>query len=997
VQRTYLLRMIQTVPKMNRLTASRRRRFHAATVAFGLPLNDLSSLALALLLLLFACADLATADDLDEFKVKREEVYEFTSRPQVTLDGDRAVIRFTTKGYCDVTVAIEDSQGRIVRHLASGVLGAAAPPPLVPGSLEQTIVWDGKDDQGRYIDDKAGHTVRVSLGLRPTFEKTLYWSPYKRIAEHPPLVHAAPEGMYVFEGMGVDSLKLFDHKGTYVRTIVPFAADKLQQVAGLNWQLFPQDGRQWPLKNSLYQQTLLTSGDNANRDDRLGMSGCAATAMSVRDGRIALVKQRLNRLAVDGTTGGKPLTGPKTNILLHNVRIRYKNESPEIYPTSAAISPDGRWLYLTGYAWRFNLNFDAANCVLRMALDEDSEPEVFKGSTDPNQCGSGDDELKVPTSVDVDSQGRIYIADYMNDRIQVFDAAGKLLRSIAVEKPALIRLNRRTDELYVFTWLVCNRHLLVKGEQTKTYEFASKMRRFGPFADPQLIAEYDLPLPPFMGRYSTYTGLDHALLYTAEVDSWTDPPTIWLSRDCNQNVERGVHPGDGGRRTAWEQAGLILLTEQDGRLEPIRDFGADTVAEVKRARPPSNAIQRLDVNPVTGKLYVGEADSGATVKAAKQLLEIDPQTGAIQLVDLPFNAIEVTFDLEGQIYLRTTDVVVRYRFPEWREVPYDYGEQLPKVGAGMFGRYDKAMSGLVMPSASPVCFHQGGIYVSPKGHLVTSCAYRFSGETREGERVIREDVGGGGDIVNSKPYAPRVFPGRMFSSTGCCIHVWDKHGQLIYEDAVPGMPQVDGVAMDRDDNIYVMATPTRVLNGQKYFDEMSETLMKFRPKQGRIVSSNSRAPVPLAEDARPAAPPAVNNSTLHNAWIDNAEWLYGGVGFAGFNPSRAGGGCACWFSRYTLDHFARSFAPEPLHYSVAILDAGGNLITRVGRYGNVDSAGPESLVPLSGDEVGLFHACYVGTHTDRRLFISDVGNGRIVSVKLDYYVTETIALKTAAP
>jgi hypothetical protein len=44
-------------------------------------------------------------------------------------------------------------------------------------------------------------------------------------------------------------------------------------------------------------------------------------------------------------------------------------------------------------------------------------------------------------------------------------------------------------------------------------------------------------------------------------------------------------------------------------------------------------------------------------------------------------------------------------------------------------------------------------------------------------------------------------------------------------------------------------------------------------------------------------------------------------------------------------------------------------------------------------EVSLFHACYVGTHTDRRIFISDVGNGRILSVKLGYHAEEKVALK----
>ena len=48
---------------------------------------------------------------------------------------------------------------------------------------------------------------------------------------------------------------------------------------------------------------------------------------------------------------------------------------------------------------------------------------------------------------------------------------------------------------------------------------------------------------------------------------------------------------------------------------------------------------------------------------------------------------------------------------------------------------------------------------------------------------------------------------------------------------------------------------------------------------------------------------------------------------------------------------------------------------------------------VGGNEVALFHAAYVGTHTDRRLFIADAGNARIVSVKLDYHATETVGLK----
>ena len=87
-------------------------------------------------------------------------------------------------------------------------------------------------------------------------------------------------------------------------------------------------------------------------------------------------------------------------------------------------------------------------------------------------------------------------------------------------------------------------------------------------------------------------------------------------------------------------------------------------------------------------------------------------------------------------------------------------------------------------------------------------------------------------------------------------------------------------------------------------------------------------------------------------------------------------------------------------YSVAVLDSAGNVILRIGRFGNVDDGapliadgGPPKPRSIGGDEVGLFYAPYVATHTDRRLFIADVGNARIVSVRLDYHAGERVALK----
>ena len=106
----------------------------------------------------------ASASDYDEFRVKREPVFEFARKPEATRRGDNVTITFVSKAFCDATVAIEDATGRIVRHLGSGVLGPNAPEPFQKNSLKQTMTWDGKDDRGE--GDQPGEGVG-ELVLRP--------------------------------------------------------------------------------------------------------------------------------------------------------------------------------------------------------------------------------------------------------------------------------------------------------------------------------------------------------------------------------------------------------------------------------------------------------------------------------------------------------------------------------------------------------------------------------------------------------------------------------------------------------------------------------------------------------------------------------------------------------------------------------------------------------------------------------------------------------------
>jgi hypothetical protein len=248
-----------------------------------------------------------------------------------------------------------------------------------------------------------------------------------------------------------------------------------------------------------------------------------------------------------------------------------------------------------------------------------------------------------------------------------------------------------------------------------------------------------------------------------------------------------------------------------------------------------------------------------------------------------------------------------------------------------------------------------------------------------------------------REYNPTQYPGRYRWGE---VHVFDQRGRTVYTDAIPGLGVTDGVMIDRRDNLYALAGCYRILDGEPYPLTWTSTLFKMAPGKGKVLSTN-RTRFALPPDARPKRPPDMNVYQMGNVWVEGAEWIYGGIGFNGCDYK--GGGCVCWNARCDLDDFARVFAPEVDHFTVVVLDTNGNLITRIGQYGNVDDGkpliqdgGPANPRSIGGDEVALFHAAYVGTHTDRRLFISDGGNRRILSVKLGYHSEERIALKNVA-
>ncbi len=954
-------------------------------------------LGIGLTALLCAAGATAANTPIDELRVKRQGIFAFDEPPAVTRKGDTVTVRFVSRAFCDATVAVEDARGRIVRHLASGVLGPNAPEPFQPDSLAQTVVWDGKNDRGEYLDHVDGLVLRVSLGLNPVFERRLLSTAYRRIQREPPLIHAAEDGVYVYQGRVADHVRMFDRQGRYVRTVYPFPARHLESFDDLRWQAFPPDGRRWPLKEGFHQATLLRSGDNAGFErygvdrhgtDRLFPESRAATFLAVHappvrtvPAFVALGKLTLHRFATEGAAGDFSLDGPAATVPAPGADA----EAPSLFARRAAISPDGSFLYLAAFRLPAP-NADGGDtastqpgwlpAVYRMDLNRDEAPTPFLPVPTATGAPLPEAALRAPVSVACDSAGRVYVADYEQNRIAIFDSDGNWLRNLAADRPAQVMAHRQSGVVYVLSALA-----YPAGETKPGSLVPCRLLEFAPLdKGGGLRATYDFP-PEFAVRADPHDR-GSGLPWFIELDSWSNPPVFWIAREWA--------PQDRwGWREDYERHNIRLLALEDGALRAVRDFADEVRREALREASPRLFRRRLHVNPVNGRLFVAEGDSGAG-KSFRELLEIDPETGAVRAVPLPFDAEDMTFDKDGFAYLRTDRLVVRYRSRNWQEIPWDYGVERDSVSdAGdRTGRQASVISGLPIPSRG--FWHHGGLSVSAQGNLLVSCYVS-----------PRSAPGWGPDTgAQEKLYEPTLFPGRAYGPRAAVLHIFNRHGHRRHEDVVPGLGVVHGVGLDARNNVYVLASATRLYDGRPYPNPATGTLMKFRPGKGRILGEGPSVPEPLDARARPKRPPDIRNSVGGPSWVEGAEWLYGGVGFAG---DLAGGAsrCSCANMRFALDDYGRSFVPETSRFSVGVLDTNGNLILRLGRYGNADDGQPAEPDPasdgparhaLGGDEIALFHPSYLATHADRRLFIADGGNDHIVAVRLAYHAEASVRL-----
>lgn len=371
------------------------------------------------------------------------EAPEFATKPTVKVEKEGVRIEFAVSKPTDVAVAILDDKGAIVRHLAAGMLGTNAPLPLAKNSLEQSLLWDRKDDTGGSVPPGA-YTVKVGIGLKPIFDNLLGWKP-ETLGSVRGLAVGDEGELYVLNtvghlhsGDGTTVCQVFDRQGKYLRTIMPYPGNLFpEKTRGFGVLDLGAHGRV-PFIHHAENRSIYPLAREAARQQMLVMADGRLVQSVTGDKRGRYLKPGLVRLLAVGIDGSSPAGGVLGPMLARG----------SMGDISLALALDGKSFYATGLVSGPSTKRRWHQVVYRCTW-QDEEAVPFLGKL--NEPGSDEEHFNKPGGVAVDAQGNVYVTDRDNDRVAVFDPQGAFLGSLPVEKPDMLAVHRKSGAIYVLS------------------------------------------------------------------------------------------------------------------------------------------------------------------------------------------------------------------------------------------------------------------------------------------------------------------------------------------------------------------------------------------------------------------------------------------------------------------------------------------------------------------------------------------------------------------
>jgi len=528
----------------------------------------------------------------------------FSAKPSAEKAGDMVKISFAVAAPTDVEVAVLGADGKVVRHLAAGVLGAKTPPPepLKPG-FAQALEWDGRDDADK---PAAGgpFKVRVGLGMQAKLGRIIGGDPYA-IEDVQGIATDKDGRLYVLhkayrKGDGPMYLQVYDRTGKYLRTILPAPPDMpFEKVAPFgaakmndgSW-LFQNHWGRWP---HLYpigsgKATTLMLAPRATDDGKLMLHTDGQIFFLGTDGSAPDGKFEGTRLWPPGPWGGGVANrcGPLNVMPSPDGKYVYISGPCSGYiPGCGNSKPSAEWP--DGRVYRVLMkggDGKGSKPFVDLKVPEERGKEHLKHVAHPGYVGG----WSSAGGVAVDAAGNVLVCDRATNQVAVFDESGKHLGGLEVADPWKVLVHPLTGEVYV----------TVK-ERPKTDRSPHKtelVKYSGWKAGSKVLARLDL------GRDA---GVPFMAMDTADKQS-----VLWIA---------------GGGKL----------------LRVLDDLGALTVKEnlLERGKNALPGADRMGLDKARNELYINDAWAG--------LSRYNGLTG--EGGKCPFGGIDIDVGPDGNLYI----------------------------------------------------------------------------------------------------------------------------------------------------------------------------------------------------------------------------------------------------------------------------------------------------------------------------------------------------------
>ncbi|MCK6471545.1 MAG: hypothetical protein L6R28_07350 [Planctomycetes bacterium] len=885
----------------------------------------------------------------------------------------------------------------MVRHLAAGVLGANAPAPLKQG-LEQTLDWDGRDDDGRPATG-GPFKVRVGLGLTAAYGGKAFAEKDKlgpnNIEAIWGLAAGADGRVYVMGSRNQwlywwhTPIHVFLRDGSYERTIQPFPANlKPEQLKDLG-AFVPSGGRLTPLIHDLTQMSFYPGVNHRMQHMAVTPDGNLIVAVK-NDERLHLAALGSDGSVPYDTFAGAALGGDKE---------RKSFTTP--YMASAL---DGGSVFLTGFGTTGKRDSAgklavSAHAVHRLKLPERGVPEVFFG--DPETAGADEKHLSEPQGLAIDGKGHLLVADRGNNRVVILaEKDGAFVGSFAATSPEWLGISRRTGVIYV--------------------QSGESIVRFAPPAKPDRAGWKDVKET---GRTAILAGKfrypKNPKFLSLAVDPSAEPAVLWAGWGSASGMtavslfrceDRGGTFGDWTPAKAYDGPQQRSLTADPLKREVLcavdRDLiiRNDVTGEEQKTKGGGNNAHTFRLGP-DGLIYSMSHDRGVTRFDRNGNAIPFPSTadhpllrGRLGTQSSGTTAWERDFgiDRKGDIYVksRTTQYHGLMTVPVFGQDGAMKRTAIYTVSDGAYGPRIDARGNIYimeavcpdnepMPAdlAAPILKSTGRVYYEliygsvikfgPEGGSVWFSGSRASSLDYDGwltDDSIKDLRTTGGSLTGQVVKKPatltmpelevldassnKIVMRLKNDSDGTqAVLGWhtlgEGYGTKAKTKAIEIKPNSDFTEYTFDMSgeekwkgkiIKMTLVPTNAAQGSFCLDWVRVGVAFGKPawEFDKEDSAETKLPADMKKES-------LTGYGKPGTILQGHQWWR--FGFSPLGRMRSGTvSCHCTGSDFDVDDFGRTFAPDNGRSRLTVLDAGGNVIAHIGAYGNQDFCGPESYV-----------------------------------------------------